>query len=402
MKKLIIIDEYFVNMVGHYYEYNRSVQEIFADHGIKSVIYANKKLDAGIQKELGAVPYFDGLPKNSLNKLPVFGPLMNRARFWSSLYNKIKGLYQKENEPGTVFFFTTVVWYNVLPIALAARKSKHKNILLYRLSVSEHPGLPASLQKAGTWLYKYTFEKVLPNKNVLFCTDSDVIAAECNEKFDCNMGVLPIPHIKDDGAAPIANGSYESKTNFIVYAPGAIREEKGIEFITRAFEYMAVVKHPILDKITLVTQYNAGGDTGLNADIKGRLEQLPVKNVFLGNLTTEEYNNRLNEADIVLIPYSIDHGYKARTSGIMSETIAACKPFITTKDSWMAIQSEKYNTGLSIPYNDTQQFAEALTELTQHYAMYAEKALQARAGWLAYHSKANFFRLLSGIAGSER
>lgn len=400
MKKLIIIDEYFVNMVGHYYEYNKSVKEIFEENNIKAVIYANLKLDPQIQKELGAVPFFSGLPKNAFNKIPVLGQLYNRSCFWRALYKKINELYRLEQEPGTVFFFTTVVWYNVLPVALAAYKCKSKNILLYRLSISEHTGLSQSLAKAGDWLYKYTFGKLRQNKNVLFCTDSDVIAAECNEKFDCNMKVLPIPHIKDENTDVEATRKTGDIASYIVYAPGAIREEKGIEFITKALEYMASVQHPALGKITLVTQYNEKGNQTLNKNIQERLTKIPVKNIFLGNLTTAAYNQQLRDADIVLIPYSIEHGYKARTSGIMSETIAACKPFITTEDSWMSIQSEKYNTGISVRYNSNEKFAEALNALVNNYDSYQKKALNARAGWLAYHSKENFHNLFLNMLNS--
>jgi len=398
MKKLIIIDEYFVDMVGHYYEYNKSVQEIFAAHNIESVIYANSRLDPKIQKELGAIPFFDGLPKNKLNKIPVLGQLINRARFWRSLYKKFIELYKKESDSETVFFFTTVVWYNVLAVALAAARSKRKSILLYRLSVTEHPGLPPSLWKMGDRLYKYTFKKLSHNKNIRFVTDSDVIAAECNEKFHCDMRALPIPHIKDDNKNT-STETIDPLTTYNVYAPGAIREEKGIEFITSAFEYLAQVKHPVLEQITLITQYNESADKVRNAEIRARLEKVPVKNIFLGNLTTEAYNQQLNGAHIVLIPYSIAHGYKARTSGIMSETIAACKPFITTKDSWMSIQSEKYDTGLSITYNSNEEFAAALVELTSNYDVYKQKALKAKAGWLAYHSPQNFYKLLAGVIG---
>lgn len=397
MDKLVIIDEYFVDMGGHYYEYNKSVQEIFSAHNTANVIYANSKLQPRLQQELGAIPFFNGLPKNGLNKIPVAGALINRMRFWRSLYRKIKELYRKEQAPDTVFFFTTVVWYNVLPIALAASRSKRKNVLLYRTSFVEHPGLPNALWNVGDWLYRYTFGKLKQNKNIRYCTDSDVIAAECKEKFGCDMVVLPIPHIKHDNKENTTDSIHLHQAIYKIYAPGAIREEKGIRFITSAFEYMAAIKHPVLAKIELVTQYSPSGDGALNDEVKERLSKVPVKNTFLGNLSTDDYNSQLRDADIILIPYSIDHGYRARTSGIMSETIAACKPFITTKDSWMSIQSDKYNTGLSITYNSNEEFAAALAELVNNYRMYEEKAIKAKAGWLAYHSIENFYRLLNGL-----
>lgn len=396
MKKLVIVDEYFAGIVGHYYAYNKSVQEIFADNGIPSVIYANKKLPASIHAELNVVPFFDGLPKNNLNKLPVAGPLINRSWFWWSLYKSIKQLYTIESDPDTVFFFTTVVWYNLLPVALAASTSNRKNILLYRLSFTEHTGLSTKLDKVGDWLYKYTFDKLRLNKNIRYCTDSDVIATECGELYGLPMKVMPIPHINDDHPDADTNTAHAGDV-FTLYAPGAIREEKGIEFITCAFEYMASVNHPLLRKVVLVTQYNDKGDPELDRNIKSRLERLPMKNIFLGSLSADDYNARINGADIILLPYSLAHGYRARTSGIMSETIAACKPFLTTRGSWMSIQSDKYKTGVTVAYDDVSEFASVLSDIIANYEQYKQKALNAKAGWLAYHSKPNFFKLISEL-----
>jgi glycosyltransferase involved in cell wall biosynthesis len=394
MKRLVIIDEYFVNKSGHYYEYNKSVKEIFEAHHVPTVIYANQKLDQAIRAELGAVACLEGLQKNALNKIPVLGALANRARFWRSQYKKLKQLYRTEQADDTVFFYSSVFWLNVLPIALTASKAKQKSALLFRQSISDHGNIPLIHRWLASKLYHFSFRKLTKKDNILFFTDSDVIADECNARYACNMKVLPIPHIKDD---PFSGSDTPVAARLRVYAPGAIREEKGIEFITRSFEHLSRLKHPVLSKIILVTQYNEAGDTQLNEQVRQRLQQLSVDNEFLGTLSSEEYNRQLHEADIILIPYSIAHGYKARTSGIMSETIAACKPFITTKDSWMSIQSEKYNTGLSVAYNSVTEFADALAELVDRYDYYTEKAEKAKVGWLNFHSKDNFYRIINNV-----
>lgn len=392
MKRLVIVDEYFVNKSGHYYEYNKSVKEIFEAHHVPTVIYANQKLTPSIQTELDAVACLEGLQRNALNKIPVLGPLINRLRFWQSQTQKLKQLYRSENKDGTVFFFSSVFWLNVLPIALTASRAKQKSALLFRQSISDHGNIPSAHRWLADKLYHYSFRKLMKRDNILFFTDSDVIADECNARYHCDMKVLPIPHIKAD---PFSGNGSHTAARLRVYAPGAIREEKGIEFITRSFEHLSRQAHPLLSKITLVTQYNEAGDIQLNEQIRRRLEQLSVENEFLGTLSSEEYNRQLHDADIILIPYSTEHGYKARTSGIMSETIAACKPFITTKDSWMSIQSEKYNTGLSVTYNSVTEFADALMALVDNYKPYREQADKAKDAWLDFHSPVNFYRIFS-------
>lgn len=400
MKRLVVIDEYFARMTGHYYEYNKSVQQIFAARGVDVKIYANRSLDRKIADELGAEPSLPGLQRNSLNKIPVLGSLINRLLFWRRLYRSLIALYRAEAAPDTVFFFTTVVWFNVLPVVLAALRSGRTSVLLYRLSVTEHPhpGLPAALNSMGDWLYRYTFRKAAGHSHIRFCTDSDVIADECNRLFHCGMITLPIPHIQ---ATELPVQSPKSGAKLTVHAPGAIRTEKGIDFIAAAFAHMAATGNPVLQRIRLVTQYSASGDTHLNQRIQHSLRAVPVEQEMLGDLSTQAYNDQLLADDIVLIPYSIEHGYRARTSGIMSETIAACKPFITTAGSWMSLQGEKYNTGMAIPYGDVEAFAQALSEVVDHYQAYATRAIAARSGWLAYHSKENFYHLFMSMVDKK-
>lgn len=394
MTKMIIADAYFVNKSGHFYEYNKSVKEIFEAHKVGVTVYGNRKLEPGLQSELNAIPYFDSLKKNAWSRIPVIGQLLNRVRFWRSYYQKIKKLYNSETGNDTVFFFTTVFWYDVLPIALVASASRHKSILLYRLSFKDHGGIPPVLHRLADSVYRYTFGKLLRRNNILYTTDSNVIAMEADELYHCPMITLPIPHLREAPAITAADKKQPTDT-FRVYAPGAIRTEKGIAFITASFEHLNRTDPSLLQRLVLVTQYNDAGDTQLNDTIRQRLGKLNVANIFLGNLSSEAYEHEMAEADIILIPYSNDHGYRARTSGILAETIAACKPFLTTRDSWMGLQSEQYHTGLPVPYGDVEAFAEALRTLTENYAAHLQQAQDARAAWLAFHSRQNFYRIIA-------
>lgn len=396
MKKLVIIDEYFSTKSGHHYTYNKSVQELFKAHGIPATTYANERLEADIREELKAVPYLKGLPRNALNKIPILGQLCNRIRFWISLYRRLRKLYQEENAADTVFFYTTVVWYNVLPVALAACRDKRTSMLLYRLSFAEMIDFPKVFSTIALRIYGYTFKKMQRHGKILFFTDSDVIAAEGRSRFEVPVHVLPIPHLPESTPANPSGFAVDQQARLRLYVPGAIREEKGIDFITGAFEYLDQLRSPLLDRIILVTQYNGSGSQELNTAIRERLSRLPVQNVFLGNLSTEDYERQMREADAILIPYDVEQGYRARTSGILSETIAACKPFITSSDSWMSIQAEKYNTGLTITYGSKEAFGEALAALLQHYHRYLEQAINARAAWLDFHSRDNFYRIIMG------
>ncbi|WP_118974883.1 glycosyltransferase [Taibaiella koreensis] len=399
MRKVIIIDEYLVDKGGHHYEYNRAVQELLQQHGIETEIYGNIKLEPHVARELNAKPYFKGLPANFLNRIPLVGRLWNRATFSRTMYRKLVALYRAEIHTDAVFFYTTTVWYNVLPVALAASRSKQQSLLLFRYPISELVGMPAFLNKWGLRLYDFAFGKLIKSGKAIFFTDSNVIADECNHRYHCNMSVLPIPHVKE----PIVSHTVEKMppgNRFRLYAPGPVRVEKGIGLILDAAAKMSRERHPLLDQITLVIQANAG-DQDLNTAVETRLKESHISYELLGNMSSEAYAQQLSQADIILIPYLVSHGYRARTSGVLSETIAACKPFITSKGSWMNAQSAAYHTGISIPDNDPNALIQALETITENYSTFRSEAEQAKLAWLAFHSTNNFYKILTEAVGGK-
>lgn len=391
--RLIIIDEYFVQKAGHYYEYNKAVQEIFRQKGWETRIYANKELTAELQQELKAIPAFSGLKRgNTIAAIPVIGNLLNRVIFWKRLYHSLNSMLQQEQKEHTWFFFTTVLWFNILPVALSLKKNKVKAVLMYRVSPYEHVGLPKAFNKLADWIYKYTFSILSGMDNVICTTDSEVLSGEIAPIVHKQVAVLPIPHLNFEQTVtqPAANNTGRIRC----YAPGAIREEKGIHFIVAALERLSETAPGFTASIELVTQYsNNPNDQQLNEGVKQRLSKLPVHNIFLGNLDSEAYNNEMANADIILIPYDVAQGYRARTSGIMSEAISYEKPFITTAGSWMQLQAEKYGTGKCIPYNDTDAFGSALQEIATNFEQYKTKAISAKPKWIAFHDKDNFYNI---------
>jgi glycosyltransferase involved in cell wall biosynthesis len=230
------------------------------------------------------------------------------------------------------------------------------------------------------------------NPNMRFVTDSEVIAEQFTAKYAKPMTVLPIPHVfaMDD------TGGIE-KEIYTLFLPGPARIEKGIETIVAAMSYLHQHHPQILLRLKLVLQFFGEKERAILEQLKSILQTLPLQLEFLEKLSSEEYKARFMQADIILIPYLNSRGYKARTSGVLAEAIAASKPFITTKDSWMHAQAINYKTGLAVQDEDEKALAEGIMEIVNHFTRFKNQAMSAKQPWLEFHSKDNFYNVFKGL-----
>jgi glycosyltransferase involved in cell wall biosynthesis len=390
-KKLVIINEFLENKVGHYYEYDKSVMQTFQQQGIECVLYAKDTVSDEIKEELNAVPYFSYNPKLKIRKLKIIGPLLYRFYNWNSLLQQVKKIIEIEtkNNESVSFFIPNIFWYNVLPILSAFSRSHTSVGFLYRTSILEPIEISKSFEPFILRLYNHAFKKISQNKEARFFTDSEVIAAEFQNQYHAPMSVLPIPHVFDSQMTL-------TKTDpslFRLYLPGGARIEKGTEVITQALEYLGQYHPNEMKHIVVVMQLFGDKEKEELEALKKRIELLSCQSLFLGKLNSDEYQYEFNAADIILIPYLNDRGYRARTSGVLAEAIACSKPFITTQGSWMDIQSKQYKTGASIEDSNSKDLASALLDMMTHYEAYKQKAIEAKQAWMHFHSKSTFYKV---------
>lgn len=388
--RLVIVDEQFEKIEGHYYEYDKSVVGIFKQHGFVTVIYGHRNMLDAFKQELNAKPWFDTNAGSKVRKIPVLGAILYRRSFWKKYEQQLKELIAQEKKNGNnlFLFFPNVYWYNILPIATVLKSMDSAAGLLYRVSIYDTIRLPKFILPVTLGIIRRAVNMLRNNKKVNYFTDSEVIAAEWLSEFKTPMSVLPIPHLEVNKK----NIAHVDSNLVRMYLPGGMRVEKGAQMLTEAFEILAA-KHPeILGKIVLVTQF-LGGDPVLDG-YKDRLAALPVKNDFLKHLSTEAYNEQLSLADVILIPYQVSEGYRARTSGILAESIASSKPFITTEGTWMSVQAKKYNTGLIVNDKQPGELAEAITVMVNSYPEFENKAIQACDKWMESQSKDVFYQQL--------
>jgi glycosyltransferase involved in cell wall biosynthesis len=392
-KHFVIIDEHIVNKSGHYYTYNKSCIQIFEQLGYTTHLYGQQALLPQIVSELKATPHFAIKSKPWYRSIPILGAIIYRIGFWQNMQRQITDVLNKHNASNAVYFFPNVYWYNILPIVKAISNTSNPCVLLLRNPLSEFLQEPQAFAPIITKLMKYAFGKVMLNKNVKFATDSEVIAQEYLQWHpQSSIAVLPIPHVPHEPIVPL-NAS--SAVN--IYAPGVMRLEKGAQFIAQGLHTFAQQYPQWHSSVTIQAQFFGDKEYNEMQAVQQQLQQLPFTVQILGSLDTETYKNTFAHAHILLIPYDPNCGYRARTSGILAESIASGKVFVTSQHTWMSLQANKYNIGACVPYNDAKAFADGLHQLLINFEQEQQKVLNVVPHWLAFHSHQGFAKVFMGV-----
>jgi glycosyltransferase involved in cell wall biosynthesis len=110
-------------------------------------------------------------------------------------------------------------------------------------------------------------------------------------------------------------------------------------------------------------------------------------------LSPEDYGDLLRFLDVVLIPY-LREGYIEPTSGIFAEALAAAKPVVVTRGTWMAGELEKGGSGVEFASNDINDLTAQTLHLIGHYREFREKAESLAERWRRFHSVTNLVEIL--------
>lgn len=386
MPHVVIIDEFLETKTGHYYEYDKTtMQSLASDCSFR--LYAKKSVQQDIQDELGAIPFFEYNPQHWVRSIKGIGAFLYRFYTWHTIRKQIQQIVslESQNHSDCIFFLPNLFWYNVWPYAQVFGKHNYRALGLYRTSVLDAIDIPQSLQVWIEKLYAHTTRLFSQNVNFQFVSDSQVIADQFTQKFHRPMKVLPIPHVfeLDDFAT-------NEPDMFSIYHPGNVRVEKGIESIVTALEWIQENEPLWMKKIHVVFQFFGNHEQEIILPLQHRIQQLRCQQTIEGKLSSEAYKKIYGDSHLILIPYLNSRGYQARTSGVLAEAIAASKPFITTAQSWMDVQSKQYQTGIAVPDQDGIALAHAIIQILSNYTQYKQQARAAKSLWLAFHSKQNF------------
>ncbi len=212
-------------------------------------------------------------------------------------------------------------------------------------------------------------------------TDTQELREEYEHFAGLRFDVLPIPFRTN----LIQTAKRQPDDALCIAFFGDVRDEKGFYYLPAVVEDLfaaypgkvrfvvqASLKHP---------EWNQKSATAL-----ARLKDYPPEYVRLvgtdGPLSPDDYFRLVSEADLLLCPYS-PAAYKRRSSGTLTEAIAAGIPTVVPAKTWLAGQQP---AGSGETFFDEPSLVTAVRKIVGAYESYARHARRARDQWLAVHS----------------
>jgi glycosyltransferase involved in cell wall biosynthesis len=184
----------------------------------------------------------------------------------------------------------------------------------------------------------------------------------------------------------------------VVYL-GDARTEKGYHWLPRLVRDAMAANLPV--RFTIQSNFNVPSGEPAAARARQELESLardaPIT-LLLQPLNSEQYRRLLFDADVVLLPYDRE-AYRSRSSGVFAEALAAGKPLIVPKGTWMAGELAGAADNIGATYSDAGDLFHQLVELVRHNQRYRAAANTFAASWSNRHSPRKLIELLHRPAG---
>lgn len=260
--------------------------------------------------------------------------------------------------------------------------------LLFRRDTDEPLVLNAKGMGLKGSLQAFYDSQLWPNK-IRFYTDTEDLVRKHNALSPAQVTQVPIPFRQEK----LVNPSSQDAKGFIhiVYL-GDARSEKGYQHLPNLIDGLWPT-YLQLDKVkfTIQSNYNIqGGEVEILA-AKLALSQYPENKVKLIDhpMSPDDYYQLLASADIVVLPYN-PQNYQ-RTSGVLTEALAAGKPVVVPNGSWLAQQVDESRASI---YRDPQDLPQAVIRLLENLPTFTQAAQQFSIHWRSRQSPDYFLDCL--------
>ena len=214
-----------------------------------------------------------------------------------------------------------------------------------------------------------------PSK-IRFYTDTKDLVNRHNLLSPVQFCQIPIPFRQEKLTFPVL--PLINSTIHIVYL-GDARSEKGYQYLPNLIATLWTdYIQPTKVKFTIQSNYNVQGREAQILEAKLILSQYPDSKVRLIDqpMSPNDYYQLLNSADIIVLPYN-PQNYQ-RTSGVLTEALAAGKPVVVPEGSWLAQQVDESRASI---YNDPQELPQAVIRLIDNLSSFTEAAGKFSVNW---------------------
>jgi hypothetical protein len=230
---------------------------------------------------------------------------------------------------------------------------------------------------------------------IRFYTDSQRLSQDYESLVDLSFGVLPLPF----RAELMPKVSRQPKAPLTMLYLGGARDEKGFHWLPDLIQALAD-NHLGSGKARLVIQASlahAEHNPRSVAALRSLRRQLPpgVELVALdGALEPAQYYLIASQADIILLPY-LRERYRACTSGVLAEALAAGAAAVVPAGTWLA---DQLPPGGGETFDDFDSFVGAVKRVLDNFDAYRAAAQAHRPLWLKLHSPDALVAALVGQA----
>jgi glycosyltransferase involved in cell wall biosynthesis len=271
-------------------------------------------------------------------------------------------------------------------------KSDHGLLPTYHLLFRRDTDEPLVINAKGMGLkgclQAFYDSQLWPNK-IRFYTDTEDLVRKHNSFSPVQVTQVPIPFRQEK---LINQSSQEVKSYIHIVYLGDARSEKGYQHLPNLIDalwqnYLQLNKV----KFTIQSNYNIqAGEVEILA-AKLALSQYPKSKIKLIDhpMQPDDYYQLLASADIVVLPYN-PQNYQ-RTSGVLTEALAAGKPVVVPDGSWLAQQVDESRASI---YHDPQDLPQAIIRLLKNLPTFTQSAQQFSLQWRSRQSPDYFLDCL--------
>ena len=260
--------------------------------------------------------------------------------------------------------------------------------LLFRRDTDEPLVINAKGMGLTVCLQAFYDSQLWPSK-IRFYTDTEDLVKKYNALSFVKLSQVPIPFRQEK----LVNQLSKNAKDFIhiVYL-GDARSEKGYQYLPNLIDALwPNYVQPDKVRFTIQSNYNIdGGEVEILA-AKLALSQYPDSKVKLieNPLSPDDYYQLLASADIVILPYN-PQNYQ-RTSGVLTEALAAGKPVVVSNGSWLAQQVDETRASI---YRDPQNLPQAVIRLLENLPTFTQSAQEFSLNWRSQQSPDYFLDCL--------
>lgn len=231
-------------------------------------------------------------------------------------------------------------------------------------------------------------QQLWPDK-IRFYSDTIELVRRHNDLSPVKLTQIPIPFRQEK--LQTSPPKPEDQSLHLVYL-GDARSEKGYQYLPDLLsDLWADYLQPRKIRFTIQSNYNIQGGELSILEAKLKLAQYPERKVRLINepMLPDDYYQLLASADLVVLPYN-PQNYQ-RTSGVLTEALAAGKPVIVPAESWLARQ---INESRGCIYRDPRELSQAVIEAINNIEKLTIAAQQFSIYWREQQSPDRLIRCL--------